>query len=59
MVGSNLLDMVILKVDVSNIQLFKLYRDQRNTTAVYTYNNIPSITNRSVLYIFTINENPN
>lgn len=41
MVGPNLQDMVILKVDVSNIKLFKLYRDQRNPTAVFTYNNIP------------------
>ena len=41
MVQGNLNDMVILKVDVSNIKLFKLYRDQRNPTAVFTYDNIP------------------
>lgn len=41
MVAGNLNDMVILKVDVSNIKLFKLYRDQRNSTAVFTYDNIP------------------
>lgn len=41
MVQGNLKDMVILKVDVSNIRLFKLYRDQRNPTAVFTYDNIP------------------
>ena len=41
MVGTNLNDMVILKVDVSNVNLFKLYRDQRNPTAVFTYDNIP------------------
>ena len=41
MVQGNLNDMVILKVDVSNVRLFKLYRDQRNPTAVFTYDNIP------------------
>ena len=41
MVEGNLNDMVILKVDVSNVRLFKLYRDQRNSTAVFTYDNIP------------------
>ena len=41
MVEGNLKDMVILKVDVSNVKLFKLYRDQRNSTAVFTYDNIP------------------
>lgn len=41
MVAGNLNDMAILKVDVSNIKLFKLYRDQRNSTAVFTYDNIP------------------
>ncbi len=41
MVEGNLKDMVLLKVDVSNIRLFKLYRDQRNPTAVFTYDNIP------------------
>ena len=41
MVQDNINQIVILKVDVSNIKLFKLYRDQRNSTAVYTYDNIP------------------
>lgn len=41
MVEGNLNDMVILKVDVSNVRLFKLYRDQRNSIAVFTYDNIP------------------
>lgn len=38
MVHKNLKDMVIFQVDVSNINL---YRDERNGTAVYTYDNIP------------------
>ena len=41
MVGGAINDMVILKVDVSNVRLFTLYRDQRNPTAVFTYDNIP------------------
>lgn len=41
MVGSNIHNLVILKVDVTDIRLFKLYRDQRNPTSVFTYDNIP------------------
>lgn len=39
MVQSNLEDMVIFQVDVSGLNL---YRDERNPTAVYTYDTIPS-----------------
>lgn len=41
MVGVDLNKKVLLRVDVSNIKLFKLYRDNRNSTAVFTYDNIP------------------
>lgn len=41
MIGGNVNDLVILKVDVSNVKLYKLYRDQRNSSAVFTYDNIP------------------
>lgn len=38
MVQNNLTSMVILQVDVSGLNL---YRDERNPTAVYTYDTIP------------------
>lgn len=41
MISTNLDQMVLFQVDVSDLKLFKLYRDQRNATAVYTYDNIP------------------
>lgn len=41
MISTNLNQMVLFQVDVSDLNLFKLYRDQRNATAVYTYDNIP------------------
>lgn len=41
MLEGNVNDAVLLQVDVTNVKLFKLYRDQRNSTAVFTYDNIP------------------
>lgn len=41
MVEGNISQMALFQVDVSDVKLYKLYRDQRNSTAVFTYDNIP------------------
>ncbi len=40
LVEGSLNDMVFLRVDVSKLRLFKLYKNQRNTNAVFTYDTI-------------------